>query len=114
MNRRTKWMAGGALAAVLALGGASLAIANGGGDTDTDTDTPLAGTALERASAAALAHTGGGTVIESEVGDGGAAYGVEIRLDDGSVVEVQLDADFTVTGQESDDDGSEGGSTNED
>jgi uncharacterized membrane protein YkoI len=111
MQTRTRWMAGGVLAALIALGGAGLAIANGG---DTDTDTPLAGTALERASRAALAHTGGGTVIETEVGDGGAAYGVEIRLDDGSVVEVQLDADFQVIGQQSDDDRSEGGGTDDD
>ncbi len=60
---------------------------------------------LEQASEAALAHTGGGTVIETEVGDEGAAYGVEIRLDDGSVVEVNLDENFAVTGQEVDDDG---------
>lgn len=111
MQTRTRWMAGGVLAAVIALGGAGLAIANGG---DTDTDTPLGDTALERASQAALAHTGGGTVIETEVGDDGAAYGVEIRLDDGSVVEVQLDADFQVIGQEPDDDGSEGGGTDDD
>ena len=35
-------------------------------------------------------------MIESEAGDDGAAYGVEIRLDDGSVVEVALDANFHV------------------
>lgn len=111
MNTRTRWMAGGVLAAVIALGGVGLAIANGG---DSDTDTPLSGNALERAKEAALRHTGGGTVIETEVGDGGAAYGVEIRLDDGSVVEVHLDADFKVIGQESDDDGAEAGGTDDD
>jgi hypothetical protein len=36
---------------------------------------------------------------------GGAAYGVEVRLDDGRQVEVNLDADFNVIGQEADDDG---------
>jgi hypothetical protein len=94
----------GSLLAVLALAaiGTGFAMANGGDD-----DQPLTGTALEQASAAALAHTGGGTVIETEVGDDGAAYGVEVRLDDGSVVEVNLDESFAVTGQEVDDDGAD-------
>jgi hypothetical protein len=88
---------------VLAVGGlsAGIALATGAGDDDA----PLTGSALERATAVALAHTGGGTVVETEVGDGGAAYGIEVRLDDGSVVEVNLDADFQVIGQEADDDG---------
>ncbi len=47
---------------------------------------------------------GGGTVVETEAGDDGAAYGVEIRLADGSMVEVQLDESFAVTGSEGDDD----------
>lgn len=93
-----------AAAAVLVLAGigagAGMAIAGSGDD-----DQPLAGSALEQASAAALEHTGGGTVIETEAGDDGAAYGVEVRLDDGSVVEVSLDGDFNVIGQEADDDG---------
>ena len=110
MQKRTRWMAGGALAVLIALGGAGLAIANRGGD---DSDAPLRGNALERATQAALAHTGGGTVIETEIGDGGAAYGVEIRREDGSVVEVQLDAAFQVIGQESDDDGAESGGTDD-
>lgn len=88
-------------AAVLVLGavGAGIAIAGGAGDDDK----PLTGTALERATDAALEHTGGGSVIETEVGDDGAAYGVEIRLADGSQVEVQLDSGFNVTGTEADD-----------
>lgn len=101
MNRRTKWIAGGVLALAVVAGGAGLALAGG-----SDDDSPLTGPDLEQATQAALEHTGGGTVIETEVGDDGAAYGVEIRLDDGSVVEVQLDASFNVTGDESDDDGS--------
>ena len=54
-----------------------------------------------------LEFTGGGTVTESEAGDDGAAYGVEVRLDDGRVVEVRLDANFQVLGHEADDDGSD-------
>ena len=70
----------------------------------SDSDAPLTGTDHERAVAAALEHTGGGELLETEVGDDGAAFGVEIRLDDGSQVEVNLDADFVVIGSEPDDD----------
>jgi hypothetical protein len=101
MSRRKSrvWIVGGALAVALIGGGAAIAVAGGGDD-----DRPLAGSNLQKATAAALAHTGGGTVIETEVGDDGAAYGVEIRRDDGSVVEVSLDRDFAVIGDEADDD----------
>ena len=92
------------LVAVLALAvigaGAGIAVATGGDD-----DQPITGSALDKATAAALEHTGGGTVTETEVGDDGAAYGVEIRLDDGSQVEVNLDESFNVIGQAADDDG---------
>jgi uncharacterized membrane protein YkoI len=71
-----------------------------------DDDQPLTGTTLEKATAAALAYTGGGTVTETEVGDDGAAYSVEVRLPDGKQVEVNLDTNFKVIGQEADDDGS--------
>ena len=98
-DKRTKWIAAGALAAAIAGAGTGIAIATAGDDQ------PLSGSTLERAAAAALEHTGGGTVVETEVGDDGAAYGVEIRLDDGSVVEVNLDENFNVTGDTIDDDG---------
>jgi hypothetical protein len=93
-----RWVAGGTIVLAVIVGGAALAIA-GGGD-----EQPLTGSDLDQATAAALEHTGGGTVIETEAGDGGAAYGVEIRLDDGSVVEVALDERFRVIGEEPDDD----------
>jgi uncharacterized membrane protein YkoI len=100
MDRRKKWIIGSAVALAVIGGGAGIAIATGVGD-----DEPLTGSTLEQATQAALEHTGGGTVIETEVGDGGAAFGVEVRLDDGRVVEVALDENFEVIGQESDDDG---------
>jgi hypothetical protein len=89
-------------AVVLVLGGVSagIGIAASGGD-----EQPLTGSTLEQAQAAALAHTGGGTVTETETGDDGAAYSVEVKLDDGTQVEVNLDSDFQVIGQEADDDG---------
>jgi len=91
-----------AVVAVLALLGAGtgVVLASAGDD-----DKPLKGGALDRATSAALEHVGGGIVLETEVGDDGSAYGVEIRKDDGSVVEVNLDENFQVIGAESDDDG---------
>ena len=100
MNRRNRLIAL-AIALVAIAAGTGIVIANGAADDDA----PLVGPDLDRATEAALAHTGGGTVIESEVGDDGAAYGIEIRLDDGSVVEVNLDETFNVIGSEPDDDG---------
>ncbi|MBA2336577.1 MAG: PepSY domain-containing protein [Acidimicrobiia bacterium] len=92
----TRWIAAGAV--VLGAGG-GVAIANG------DDDAPITGSALEQAVAAAVQATGGGTVTDTEIGDDGAAYSVEVRLDDGSQVEVNLDADFAVIGRSVDDDG---------
>lgn len=93
------------VAVVLALAAVSggIAVAAGVGDDDES----LTGTSLERATAAALAHTGGGTVVETEIGDDGAAYGVEVRLSDGRVVEVSLDESYAVIGEEADDDGAD-------
>lgn len=100
MDKRRKLIVGGALALLVVAGGTGFAIAAGGDD-----EQQLTGSALDQASVAALEHTGGGTVIEAEAGDDGAAYGVEIRLEDGSVVGVALDADFHVVGDSSEDEG---------
>jgi uncharacterized membrane protein YkoI len=61
-----------------------------------DTDASLQGPVAQRATRAALRATRGGTVRGVERGDDGAAYEVEVRRPDGSVVEVQLDAGFNV------------------
>ncbi len=100
MDGRRMWVAGGALAFLVVGVGTGIAIATGVGDDDR----PLTGSTREKATAAALEFTGGGTITETEVGDDGAAYGVEIRLADGSVVEVDLDENFDVIGQGADDD----------
>jgi uncharacterized membrane protein YkoI len=99
MKRRTKLIVGGALAVAAIGAGASAAVA-----TVADDDQPLTGSTLERARAAALEATGGGTVTETEVGDDGAAYGVEVERD-GRQVEVNLDRSYRVVGQEADEDG---------
>jgi hypothetical protein len=97
-----------ALAAVAALGagGAAIATAAGGGD-DNEADKAISGAALDRVSRAALAHTGGGKVTETEVGDEENLYEVEVTRDDGSQLDVQLDRDFHVGGSEADSDTSE-------
>ena len=106
MTPTRRFVATAAAVTALVLGGAGIATAQGedGPGEGADSDTPLTGTDLERASAAALEHTGGGRVVDSETGDDGAAYGIEIELADGSQVEVHLDADFQVIGSEVDDD----------
>jgi uncharacterized membrane protein YkoI len=101
MRTRNKILiAGGAAALVLGVGG-GVAAATGVVDDDA-TDEPISGNALERASQAALEHTGEGTVTETEVGDEESYYEVEVTLDDGSQVDVQLDRDFQVVGSEGD------------
>jgi hypothetical protein len=100
MDRRKKLILGGAVVLAVVGTGAGIGIAASGDD-----DQELQGSARDRATEAALDHTGGGTVIETETGDAGAAYGVEIEKDDGSVVEVELDENFQVIGSEQDDDG---------
>jgi uncharacterized membrane protein YkoI len=97
-----------ALAAVAALGagGAAIATAAGGGD-DNEAEKAISGAALDRASRAALAHTDGGKVTDTEVGDEESLYEVEVTRDDGSQVDVQLDRDFQVVGSEGDSDASE-------
>lgn len=98
MEKRKALVASG-IAALALIGGTGAVLAGG------DDDKALTGTAYDKATQAALEHAGGGEVIETEVGDDGAAYGVEIRKDDGSVIEVNLDENFDVIGSESDDDG---------
>ena len=90
--------------AVLALGagGAAIAGATGGGDDGDGHDKAISGTALERASAAALKATGGGKVSETEVGDEESYYEVEVTRTDGSQVDVQLDRGFHLVGQKTD------------
>jgi uncharacterized membrane protein YkoI len=87
--------------AALALGGTAIAGATGGGDDDA-TDKPIAGRALDRAKAVALAHTGGGKVSGTEVGDEEGAYEVEVTRADGSQVDVHLDKAFNVIDQSAD------------
>jgi len=109
-EEKKKWII---VVAVLAIGivggsvGTSIAVATGGDD-----DQPITGSALAACTAAALAGNPGATVTETEVEHDGA-YEVELRLADGSEVEVNLDENCQVTGQESDDDDDDGDDDNE-
>ena len=127
MNDKVK----GVLAAIAAIGalgagGAAIAGAAGGDETsaqqpaqpatapsaeneagENENEAPIGGSALDRASAAALEHTGGGQVSETEVGDEESYYEVEVTRDDGSQVDVQLDRGFNVVGAEDEGSGDE-------
>jgi uncharacterized membrane protein YkoI len=108
MNRRMKIVLGAAAAAVAA-GVAAAGVATAA-DTATDdsADVAISGTDLERASEAALAETGGGEVVDSEAEDEENGYEVEVNLDDGRQVEVQLDADFAVVSSDVNTEGDDG------
>ncbi len=130
MNDKIKGvLAGTAAVAALAAGGAAIAGASSGGDNSSpqspepaaqsaqpaendsdrnDSEAPIGGSALDQASAAALQHTGGGQVTETEVGDEESYYEVEVTLDDGSQVDVQLDRGFAVVGSADDETGEDG------
>jgi uncharacterized membrane protein YkoI len=108
MNRRTKTMIGTAAAAVV-LGVAATGVATAAGTLGDDgPDVPISGADLDRATEAALAETGGGDVVETEVEDDGTGYEVEVDLGDGRRMEIQLDKSFAVVGSESDDEGDDG------
>jgi len=99
--------------AALAIGGAAIAGAAGGDDDATD--KPVSGSALKKASAAALEHTGGGSVTETEAGDEEGAYEIEVKREDGSSVDVHLNKDFKVLSQAGDEDkGGESGEAGDD
>jgi hypothetical protein len=110
-RKAARIIAGGVLAIAL-LGGGAVGIAFATGAGGDDDEVAIGGVALERASAAALAHTGEGRVTETEVGDEESLYEVEVTLDDGSQVDVQLDADFNVVSDEID--GADDESTDDD
>ena len=81
-------------------GGAGVAAA--AGSSGEGPDVAISGDALQKASDAALAATGGGKVTGSEVDDEESYYEVEVTKDDGSQVDVQLDENFSVVGSKAD------------
>jgi uncharacterized membrane protein YkoI len=105
MQRKTGLIVGGAaLTAALIGGTAGISQAAGAAGAD-DAEKPITGPALEAASAAALRHTGGGRVTETEVGDEDGYYEVEVTLANGRQVDVHLDRDLKVLSSKADHDG---------
>ena len=95
-----------AVAVLLALGAAGIAYANG-----TDSEEQVTSPEADKAKSAAIAAVGGGTVTEVERDDGDDGYGtsgvyeVEVTRDGSNQLEVHLDGDYNVVGQEADEDG---------
>jgi hypothetical protein len=109
MRRRTRWILTAVAAGVVAAGvGGGVAVAGGA----TESDQPITGAARAKAEQAALAHTGGGRVTDTEVGDEDSYYEVEVTMPDGRQVDVQLDQSFAVVGanpdEETPNDGTDG------
>ncbi|HLF61306.1 MAG TPA: hypothetical protein VI980_09025 [Acidimicrobiia bacterium] len=114
MKDRTKFFIIGATVAASA---AVPAIASAGGSNDDggaadssdarEVDVPITGTDLEKATAAALAHVGEGRITGTEVGDEESYYEIEITLDDGRQLDVQLDKQFNFVGSEDEGSGSD-------
>lgn len=97
MKLRTRLATTGVSAAVIVLAGGSLALASSDDGADpSESETPISGSSLEKASDAALAHTGEGSVTGTEVGDEESYYEVEVTLDNGSQIDVQLNEQFQV------------------
>jgi uncharacterized membrane protein YkoI len=98
MQRRNKILLATAGLGTLVATGTGVAVASGADGTDT----PITGASLDTASAAALAETGAGRVTGTEINDEESYYEVEVTLDDGSQIDVQLDESFTVVGSKHD------------
>jgi uncharacterized membrane protein YkoI len=102
MKKKTIWISTAALGTALILSGAGVALATTGtvggiGALVSSDRDDLTGSALEQASAAALAEVGSGTVTDAESSDDrDHAYEVEVLLDNGTEVDVKLDAAFAV------------------
>jgi uncharacterized membrane protein YkoI len=99
---KKKLLASMAAVVTLSLGATGIAYAVGG-----DSGEQLTGPDAQKAKSAAIAAVGGGTVTDVEREDDGSAGGfeVEVKREDGSQVEVHLDGDLKVVGQQADEDG---------
>ena len=107
MNSRTrKGLIAAGVVAVLGAGGAAVAVGTDQFGDDDATQKSITGSALQKASDAALKYTGGGEVTETEVGDEESYYEVEVTTDAGQQ-DVQLDRNFNVVSSKDDSDNGE-------
>ena len=100
-RKRAAVIAAGAVVVTVGTVGAAAAL---NGDDDA-TERPIPASDLDQAEQAALQETGGGKVTGTEVDDEESKYEVEVTLDDGTQIDVQIDEEFQVVGTE--DDGSD-------
>jgi uncharacterized membrane protein YkoI len=83
----------------------------GADDNGADSEEQLTGLDAQKAKSAAIAAVGGGTLTEVDRDNGDDGYGtngvyeVEVKREDGTQLEVHLDGDYDVVGQEADEDG---------
>jgi len=98
-SRRKQIVGAAAAAAVLAIGGGAALVQASGDDGDASVTGPQA----ERAKAAALKITHGGTAnaVERD-SENGATWEVEVTKANGSTVDVRLDAGYGLVVVESD------------
>ena len=99
------------VAAALTFGGVAIAGGTGGDDSEGN---PIVGSALDRAKAIALEHTGGGRVTATEVGDEEGYYEVEVTGADGHQVDVHLTRDFQLITDRADREGTRDGNSDDD
>lgn len=96
MKKKTIWLTSAAVGTVLVLGAAGVAVAVTDPFDGNDNDR-LTGSTLEKASSAALEEVGSGTVTDAEASDDlDHAYEVEVTLENGDDVDVELDESFAV------------------
>ncbi|HEU4321057.1 MAG TPA: hypothetical protein VFS66_13380 [Acidimicrobiia bacterium] len=98
MSRRiTLTMLAMALAVAVVYPALAWAGDSGGEATDVgEVERPITGPDLDKASSVALAHLGGGVVTETEIEDEESYYEIEVTLEDGRQVDVQLAESFQV------------------
>jgi uncharacterized membrane protein YkoI len=89
-------------ASFLPFGNSETAVQDQQEDEREGAEQAITGSVLDRASAAAREYLGDGRVTDTEVGDEEGYYEVEVTLANGSQVDVHLDEDFNVLGEEAD------------
>ena len=102
-----------AAGAALVLGGVAIAGSQGVGPLGDD-EASLSGPAADRAKAAALEITGGGSAnaVERD-SEHGATYEVEVTKSDGKTVDVYLDASYNLVSVDGDSEENESGKSEE-
>ena len=101
MKRRNQVVVAGVAALALGGIGTGAVAASGVGDDDAS-ETAITGAAKDKAEQAALHEVGEGRVTGTEVDDEQGKYEVEVTKDDGTQVDVHLDASFAVISTEGD------------